>query len=81
MIQRKSQLPYYEPINKEHGRGEHRKVYLCQDFQFLEKCQEWTNLNSLIMVKSTRITPSKTTKSIGFYISSLPTNIPQKFMI
>ena len=78
MIQRKSQLPYYESVNKEHGRGEHRKVYLCQDFSFLDKCQEWENLNSLVMVESTRITSKTTTNNISFYISSLQTEYPSK---
>jgi predicted transposase YbfD/YdcC len=75
----KNQLPVYQCINKEHGRGEERKTYICQDFRFLEECQKWKQLNTLVMVESTRITKKKTTTDHRLYISSLKDNSPKIF--
>lgn len=71
MLLRKEQIAHYENINKEHGRGEQRKTYICQDLSFLDECQKWKGLNTLVMTESIRITKLKTTHSYRFYMSSL----------
>ena len=79
MLSRKDQLPHYENINREHGRGEHRKTYICQELSFLDECQKWKGLNTLVMTESTRITKLKTTHSYRFYMSSLVDNNAQTY--
>lgn len=80
MISRKEQLPYYHLINKEHGRTEERKVFICQDLQFLEATHHWEKLHTLVMVESTRVTANKITNDYRFYISSLQDNQPKKYL-
>lgn len=62
-----------------HGRVEERKVYICQDLHFLETCQEWEELNTIILVESTRIIDNKEEKGQRFYISSLKDKDPKKY--
>lgn len=80
MINRKEQLPHYKSINKEHGRVEERKVFICQDLQFLEATHQWEKLNTLVLVESTRVTANKITNDYRFYISSLQDNQPKKYL-
>lgn len=80
MINRKEQLPHYKSINKEHGRVEERKVFICQDLQFLETTHQWEKLNTLVLVESTRVTANKITNDYRFYISSLQDNQPKKYL-
>lgn len=79
LMQNKLHLLHYQSIDKGHGRVEQRKAYICQDFTFLDQCQEWKNLNTLVMVESTRITAKKTSIDYRFYISSLTDINPKTY--
>lgn len=79
MISRQTQLPYFQAIGKEHGRIEQRRVFIYQDFEFLEACHCWEKLNTLIMVESTRITSQKTSIEHRFYISSVDDKDPETY--
>jgi len=62
-----------------HGRGEERKIYLCQDLRFLDATEAWKELNSIILVENTPIIKGKVEKSQRFYISSLKDETPEKY--
>jgi len=55
-----------------HGRIEMREIYITEDIAWLQQKEEWKNLKSLIMVKSERIIPGRSTSTERrYYISSL----------
>lgn len=58
-----------------HGRIEKREIYVTEDIEWLPQKEEWTNLKSIIMVKSERLLKGKeATLEKRYYISSLPAN-------
>jgi predicted transposase YbfD/YdcC len=73
-----SDLPCHESRDLDHGRAEHRKVYLLEDLRFVEMTKEWKKLNSVVMVERNiwRDGELKTTKR--FYISSLCDKTPKQ---
>lgn len=60
-----------ETVEKGHGRIETRKCNLITDLEFLHGKEKWTNLTSLIEIKSERTINDKTTTEARYYISSL----------
>lgn len=58
---------------KGHGRIEKREIYVTEDIDWLPQKESWSNLKSIIMVKSERILPSQMPSiEKRYYISSLP---------
>lgn len=56
-----------------HGRIEKREVYVTEDIDWLPQKEEWSNLKSIIMVKSNRqLSGLPTASEKRYYISSLP---------
>lgn len=80
MMNIKPQLPYYEQINKEHGRVEKRRVYILQNLELLEATKDWAKLCTIVMIESTRITKQKESFETRFYISSLADKQPQRYL-
>ena len=75
-------LLHHEEVNKGHGRIEVRECWSTSDPAYLNLIRErenWSNLQSIVMVISTRIVAGKQTKKTRFYISSLPSN-PQRLL-
>lgn len=73
---------YFEDLNKEHGRIEARQCWVISpDRKHFPSCQRWKNLNSIIMVKSLRVTKDKQTSDTRYYISSLPANAQRLLQI
>ena len=75
----KHDLPSYNQINKDHGRGEKRVVYATQRVDYLEAGDDWNNLNSIVLVESTRIVNNKETFHKRIYISSLTDESPEGY--
>lgn len=75
----KPHLPSCQQLNKDHHRGEKRVVYVAKKGQYVDAADEWKNLNSFILVESTRIVNKKETTSKRIYISSLTQECPEKY--
>lgn len=71
LVAHQTTLPAYTEYDKDHGRGEIRKTYVCQDLELLEETHGWSGLKSIIMTESTRIINGEEITSNRFYISSL----------
>jgi len=66
---------YVKTVNKGHGRVEVRECWSVSDVEYLQSLKgvsKWKKLNSISMVRATRITDKKTTVKTRYYISSLP---------
>jgi len=79
LLKHKNSLASSSQLDIGHGRGEERKIYLCQDLRFLDATEAWKELNSIILVENTRIIKGKIEKSQRFYISSLKDETPEKY--
>jgi predicted transposase YbfD/YdcC len=79
LLKQKPMLPCYQEINKDHGRGEVRKVYVCQNLSLLEATEQWAGLRSVVMVESIRLVSGKEETSTRFYISSLLNKEPKVY--
>jgi predicted transposase YbfD/YdcC len=75
----KPALPCYEQWDKDHGRGECRKVYVCQQLDLLEATYEWEKLQSVVLVETVRIVKDQPQTSRRYYISSLKDKAPQAY--
>lgn len=67
----KNRLNIHETIEKDHGRIETRKYVLSTDLDWLEQRTEWTSLNAMVMVESTRIIGDNESTERRYYLSSL----------
>lgn len=76
----KKYLSYSESHDKDHQRGEIRKVYTCACPSLIVEAEEFTALNTLIMVERTVILPKETTTQTSYYISSISNLTTQKAM-
>jgi predicted transposase YbfD/YdcC len=68
---------HHQTVNKGHGRIEIRECWSTSDPAYLNLIrgkENWTGLQSIAMVASTRILAGKETKTLRYYISSLPSN-------
>lgn len=79
LINRKSSLPSFQEVNKDHNRGEIRNTYVCQNLELLEETHGWCGLKSIVMTESIRIVDDQKTTKNRFYISSLSEVDPQKY--
>lgn len=67
---------YTEERNeKEHGRSEYRRYWLCEDIDWITSKNEWTNINAVGMTESYRTENGKTTVKKKYYISSIQSGI------
>jgi predicted transposase YbfD/YdcC len=70
-------LEYHQEVNKGHGRLETRECWCTSDPAYLNLIRDrdnWTALQSIAIVVSTRIVAGKQTKKVRYYISSLPSD-------
>lgn len=59
-------------INKEHGRGECRKVFVLEDLMFIDELENWQGVQTIIKLERERILPNqKKETSTAFFFSSL----------
>jgi predicted transposase YbfD/YdcC len=59
-------------LDGEHGRIESREVFATEDIGWLKERHDWKGLRSIIMVASSRETPTRQEEERRFFISSLP---------
>ena len=70
-------LQHHQEVNKGHGRIEIRECWSTSDPAYLNLIRErenWSNLQSIIMVICTRRVAGRQTQKTRFYISSLPSH-------
>ena len=75
----KPQLVSWQQLNKEHDRGEKRVVYITEKVNYLDTTDGWKNVNTFILVESTRIVNDKEIISKRIYISSLTDKSPERY--
>jgi predicted transposase YbfD/YdcC len=75
----KPHLPCCQQLNKDHNRGEKRVVYVAKKGHYVDAADAWKNLNSFVLVESTRIVNNKETTCQRIYISSLTDEYPEKY--
>ena len=71
---------YHQTVEKDHGRIEIRRCWATSDPQFLNYMnpdEEWSQLQSLVMVECERRLPDHTSSETRYFISSLPPNATQ----
>ncbi|MCP4764415.1 MAG: ISAs1 family transposase [archaeon] len=61
-------------VEKDHGRIETRECFVINDMEWLFEKEDWTNLQSIIKIKSKREIKGKIENEIRYYISSLKEN-------
>ena len=65
----------HQTVAKDHGRIETRRCWLISAPEFLDYIdpdQEWSHLQSLVMVEATRPLPDRTSLETRYFISSMP---------
>jgi len=62
---------FYETVDGDHGRIEHRKVWCTGDADWFKDKDRWPGLRSFVMVESRRTLGEKTTCERRYFISSL----------
>jgi predicted transposase YbfD/YdcC len=77
MLKRKEKLPCSTFVDKDHGRGEIRRVYVANAIDLIDERDNWCDLNSITMIERTRIINEKMQTSTSFYISSLRGKSPE----
>lgn len=70
-LRREAALEKAVRIDKEHDRIERRTLWLEQDLQWLDACQQWPGLRTVIMVQRERLHIADSKPVRSFYISSL----------
>jgi predicted transposase YbfD/YdcC len=71
MEKQQRDLPVHKSIDKGHGRGEERNVYVAQDITLVDEAEQWKDLRSLAMVERVRHTKKGIQRKVQYYISSL----------
>lgn len=71
---RNSYFDYYEELNKEHGRIEHRKCWVSDQVDWIDQKDKWKGFNTIGIIESTRTIKDKTAKETRLFIASLPKN-------
>jgi predicted transposase YbfD/YdcC len=79
MQRNKTLLVSFRQIDKAHGRGEERKVYIAQSIDLVEAREQWADLHTLVMVERKRILAGKEQTQTILYISSLLETDPQLY--
>jgi predicted transposase YbfD/YdcC len=65
---------FYEEIEKNHGRIEHRRCYVFDQLDCLPTPERWPDLKSFVVIESSRTIKGKTTHEKRYYISTLPSD-------
>lgn len=65
---------YNKQFEKDHGRIEIRECWSTEQIEWLSQKEEWKNLQSISLLRSTRIIDDIETTEDRLYISSLPAN-------
>jgi len=74
----KETLPLFHSLDKGHGRGEQRRVYVAQDIALVDEADNWPGLRSLLLVERERITAQgKVQRQQQYYVSSLAQASPE----
>jgi len=63
---------FYQDIDKNHGRIEHRRCFAFDQLDCLHNPAQWPDLKSFVVIESERTIKGKTTSERRCYISSLP---------
>ncbi len=71
MEKQQSALPVHKSLDKGHGRGEERNVYVSNHIALVDQAEQWKDLRSLAMVERIRHTKKGVTRKVQYYISSL----------
>lgn len=79
MLRNKPSLAFHQQLDKAHGRGEERKIYIAQSIDLVEEREKWLDLHTLVMVERKRILAGKVQTQTMFYISSLLETDPQLY--
>lgn len=70
MEKQRSQLPVYEAINKDHGRGEEGYVYVTSNIALVDQTEQWRDLRTLVAVERIR----HTNKGVKRQVRGTPCN-------
>lgn len=62
---------YHKTVDKDHGRIEIRECWVTDDIDWLSMKDQWSQLQSICMVKTARMIGEKRSQETLFYISSL----------
>lgn len=62
---------FYEQIEKDHGRIEHRRCYVFDQLDCLHNPRQWPDLKAFVVIDAERTTKGKTTCEQRYYITSL----------
>lgn len=62
---------FYESIEKDHGRLEHRRCYSFDQLDCLHSAAQWPDLSSFVVIETERTIRGKTSVEQRYYISSL----------
>jgi predicted transposase YbfD/YdcC len=62
---------FYEQIEKDHGRIEHRRCYVFDQLDCLHNPRQWPDLKAFVVIDAERTTRGKTTCEQRYYITSL----------
>jgi hypothetical protein len=74
MLRNKPSLAFHQQLDKAHGRGEERKVYIAQNIDLVEEREKGRDLHTLVMVERKRLLAGEEQRQTMFYISSLSEN-------
>jgi predicted transposase YbfD/YdcC len=69
-----SSMQYYKDISADHGRIETRECWVVNNIDWLDNKERWTNLRSLVLIKSTVSKKKSLTENVRFFISSHATS-------
>ena len=56
---------------KDHGRGEERRVWVSRDLRLVEEAAEWTGLAAVVCVQTRRWQQGRAQQSTRYYLTSL----------
>lgn len=68
---------FFESVEKNHGRIEHRRCFAFDQLDCLYKPEQWTDLTSFVVIEAQRTIRGKTSVEHRYYISSLPVDAPR----
>lgn len=79
LLRRTDILAQHTSMDKAHGRGEIRQVWVCQNLDLVDECRHWKDLHTIILVQRTRLVGDQVQAQTQFYISSLKQPDPAIF--
>ena len=67
-------LDHYETTEQAHGRSEHRRYWTTDQIECLSTKEQWTGLQSVGMVETSRTLGGETSREQRYYLLSIPSN-------